>query len=64
MFVALIGLAIKPLHFLFDYAWFVGFAVSFLVHWALMNGRAGSGAAEVPGEATAPAVTLTSSSKA
>jgi NCS1 family nucleobase:cation symporter-1 len=40
VFVALIGLAIKPLHFLFDYAWFVGFAVSFLVHWALMSGKA------------------------
>ena len=39
VFVALIGLAVKPLHFLFDYAWFVGFAVSFLVHWALMSGK-------------------------
>jgi nucleobase:cation symporter-1, NCS1 family len=37
--IALIGLFIKPLHFLFDYAWFVGFAASFLVHWAQMNGR-------------------------
>ena len=23
--IALIGLAVKPLHFLYDYAWFVGF---------------------------------------
>ena len=38
--VALIGTIVKPLHFLFDYAWFVGFAVSFLVQWALMTGRA------------------------
>jgi NCS1 family nucleobase:cation symporter-1 len=43
VFVALIGLAIPSLHFLFDYAWFVGFAVSFLAHWALMIGRVGSG---------------------
>jgi NCS1 family nucleobase:cation symporter-1 len=34
--VALIGLVVKPLHFLYDYAWFVGFATSFLVHWAVM----------------------------
>jgi len=44
VFVALIGLAVPSLHFLFDYAWFVGFAVSFFVHWALMGGRAGAGA--------------------
>ena len=29
VFVALIGLIVPPLHFLYDYAWFVGFAVSF-----------------------------------
>jgi cytosine/uracil/thiamine/allantoin permease len=37
--VALIGLVVKPLHFLYDYAWFVGFATSFLVHWAIMAGQ-------------------------
>jgi len=37
--VALIGLFVKPLHFLFDYAWFVGFAASFLAHWAQMAGQ-------------------------
>ena len=37
--VALIGKAVPSLHFLFDYAWFVGFAAAFLVHWALMAGQ-------------------------
>jgi NCS1 family nucleobase:cation symporter-1 len=34
--VALIGLAVKPLAILYDYAWFVGFLVSFLVYLAIM----------------------------
>jgi nucleobase:cation symporter-1, NCS1 family len=34
--VALIGLAVKPLAILFDYAWFVGFLVSFFVYLAIM----------------------------
>ena len=33
--VAFIGLAIPALHILYNYAWFVGFAVSFLVYFAL-----------------------------
>ncbi|HEY0759966.1 MAG TPA: NCS1 family nucleobase:cation symporter-1 [Acidisarcina sp.] len=37
--LALIGLAIPKLHFLYDYAWFVGFFVSALVYLALMQGR-------------------------
>jgi NCS1 family nucleobase:cation symporter-1 len=37
IFVALIGLIITPLHFLYDYAWFVGFAVSFVVYYLLMR---------------------------
>jgi NCS1 family nucleobase:cation symporter-1 len=37
VFVALIGLIITPLHFLYDYAWFVGFAVSFVVYYLLMR---------------------------
>ena len=37
--VALIGLVIHQLHFLFDYAWFVGFAAAFLAQWAQMAGR-------------------------
>lgn len=37
VFVALIGLVIPALGFLYDYAWFVGFAVSFFVYWILMK---------------------------
>ena len=35
--IALVGLAVKPLHFLYDYAWFVGFFTSGLVYMALMR---------------------------
>ena len=35
--VALLGLAIAPLRWLYDYAWFVGFLVSGAVHCALMQ---------------------------
>lgn len=35
-FFAWIGLIFEPLRVLYDYAWFVGFGVSFFVHWALM----------------------------
>ena len=28
---------VKPLHFLYDYAWFVGFGVSFVVYLALVK---------------------------
>lgn len=34
--VALVGLAVPPLRFLFDYSWFVGFGSSFLAHYFLM----------------------------
>jgi len=34
--VAFIGLVVPPLRFLFDYAWFVGFAVAFVLTLALM----------------------------
>jgi NCS1 family nucleobase:cation symporter-1 len=33
--VALLGLVIPPLRFLYDYAWFVGLAVAGAVHVAL-----------------------------
>jgi len=36
VFVALIGLVVQPLHFLYDYAWFVGFGLSAIVYVALM----------------------------
>jgi nucleobase:cation symporter-1, NCS1 family len=35
--VALIGLIVPPLKFLYDYAWFVGFAVSAAIYVALMK---------------------------
>jgi len=37
VFVALIGLFVDDLRFLYDYAWFVGFAVAFVVYWVLMK---------------------------
>jgi nucleobase:cation symporter-1, NCS1 family len=40
VFVALIGLFVDDLRFLYDYAWFVGFAVAFVVYWILMNSKA------------------------
>jgi len=36
-FFAWIGLIIPTLRPLFDYGWFVGFGLAFLVHWALMR---------------------------
>jgi NCS1 family nucleobase:cation symporter-1 len=36
-FFAWIGLIIPTLRPLYDYAWFVGFGVAFLVHWVLMK---------------------------
>jgi nucleobase:cation symporter-1, NCS1 family len=33
--VAFVGLVYAPLRALYDYAWFVGFGVSFVVYWAL-----------------------------
>jgi len=37
--VAFIGLAYPPLRVLYNYAWFVGFAVSFAAYYALMGAR-------------------------
>ena len=39
IFVALIGLFVDQLRFLYDYAWFVGFAVAFVVYVTLMRKR-------------------------
>jgi len=36
--VAFVGLIVPSLRVLYDYAWFVGFAGSFLAYWALMRG--------------------------
>jgi nucleobase:cation symporter-1, NCS1 family len=50
--IALVGLAIKPLHFLYDYAWFVGFFVSGAIYVALMRLSAPAAASELePAEA-------------
>ena len=35
--LAFIGLLVPSLRVLYDYTWFVGFAVSFLVYWAIMR---------------------------
>jgi nucleobase:cation symporter-1, NCS1 family len=35
--IALVGLFVKPLHFLYDYAWFVGFFTAGIVYVALMR---------------------------
>src|SRR3984957_15601024 len=35
--VAFIGLVVPALRVLYDYAWFVGFAASFLAYWAMMR---------------------------
>jgi len=37
--VALIGLGIQPLRWLYDYAWFVGFMVSALAYLQMMRGQ-------------------------
>lgn len=37
VFVALIGLVIPSLRFLYDYAWFVGFIVAFVLYFILMR---------------------------
>ncbi|MCD4681333.1 MAG: NCS1 family nucleobase:cation symporter-1 [Bacteroidales bacterium] len=35
--IALIGLVIPSLKVLYDYSWFTGFALSFILYWVLMN---------------------------
>jgi len=37
--VAFIGLIYSPVRVLYDYAWFVGFGVSFVAYWAFTAGR-------------------------
>ena len=45
VFVALIGLAVHDLRFLYDYAWFVGFGTAAVVYLALMGPAPGAGGA-------------------
>ena len=40
--VALMGLVISSLRFLYDYSWFVGFVVAFVAYWTLMAKQAQS----------------------
>src|ERR1700758_4865033 len=37
--LALVGLIVPSLRVLYDYSWFVGFAVSFVTYWAMMGSR-------------------------
>src|SRR5450755_1266285 len=39
--VALCGLVVPPLRWLYDYSWFVGFAVAGMVYFVFMRGQAG-----------------------
>ncbi len=40
--VALMGLVLSSVRFLYDYSWFVGFVVAFVVYWALMAPKGSS----------------------
>jgi len=40
--IALIGLVVPSVRFLYDYSWFVGFVVAFTVYWALMAPKGSS----------------------
>ena len=37
VFVALVGLAVPAVRFLYDYAWFVGFFLSAVIYYLLMR---------------------------
>jgi nucleobase:cation symporter-1, NCS1 family len=52
--IALVGLAVKPLHFLYDYAWFVGFFTSGIVYVALMRLSAPAAAEVLKSNAVEP----------
>ena len=38
--VALVGLVVPAVRFLYDYSWFVGFVVAFVAYWGLMRATA------------------------
>lgn len=46
VFAALIGFWVKPLEVLYQLSWFIGFAVAFVVYWALMCGANASAKAQ------------------
>jgi NCS1 family nucleobase:cation symporter-1 len=54
VFAALVGLVVPPLRWLYDYAWFAGFLVSFLVYLALMRGTPTVDLSGVPDAAPGP----------
>jgi hypothetical protein len=51
---ALVGLVVPPLRFVYDYAWFAGLGVAFVVYAALMRGTALVDLSGVPPIETAP----------
>ena len=51
VFAALVGLVISDLRFLYDYAWFVGFAVAALVYIVLIGNAPSSGRSDPAGPA-------------
>src|SRR5271154_6898920 len=53
--VALIGLLVPPLRWLYDYAWFVGFLVASATYWIAMRPRAGN--TPIPQSAVLPEMT-------
>ncbi|HZR31218.1 MAG TPA: NCS1 family nucleobase:cation symporter-1 [Terriglobales bacterium] len=38
--LALVGLVVPSIRVLYDYSWFVGFGIAFVVYWAVMRGEA------------------------
>jgi NCS1 family nucleobase:cation symporter-1 len=59
--VALIGLLVPPLRWLYDYAWFVGFLVASVTYWISMR-KLTSGGTHVSSESLKPASIRTSPS--
>jgi nucleobase:cation symporter-1, NCS1 family len=49
--IALIGLFVSPLRFLYDYAWFVGFFTAGVAYWVMMRLRVAMEAAPEPARA-------------
>jgi NCS1 family nucleobase:cation symporter-1 len=52
--IALMGLVIKPLHFLYDYAWFVGFFTAGIIYIVLMRFAAPAVSRSLKSEAAEP----------
>jgi NCS1 family nucleobase:cation symporter-1 len=52
--VALVGLVVPPLRFIYDYAWFAGFGVAFVVYALLMRGTPAVDLSQIPPAVTTP----------